>query len=145
MAPIHTAVATLSLNVSKSSSALTITSDKLQNCNILNRISPQGFVPTTKSLFLLAGILSLAEYLLKIPRSPDLLLMSDIHSSKNSSALGFSLYAEEMFAMYRLGGKLPLEKSLENLISISPRSEMHIKLLRLTPPTTTISAISQVI
>jgi len=138
MTPSHVAVSTLSSKLSKSSSSLTTTSLRLQNCISLSIISPQGFVPCINGAYLLGGALLCAASRLNIPLSPVPDRAKEPHSFKKSAAEGFSRYTALLFAIARLMGN---GQSLAWRISLSWRSDKEICELRLTPPTTTISAI----
>ena len=94
---------TFSLSVSTVSLSRTTTSDKLQNWYGRKIISLQGLHPKSWSVsrlpFLAACLI--ADCLLKIPRSPDLLSYRDNHSRMNVPISGLVLYATELLANAR--------------------------------------------
>src|SRR3989344_7528305 len=146
------------MRVSYVSSARAIISERLQNCLDCKIISPHGFVPigpcttpssSIKPLFLkyLArrfGSVFWRETLLKIPRSPEPLLIRAIHSSISSVLEGFVSYTAELLATERCGSVRKNCPFLASRNSASSRSERLIIAVLLTPPATTHYPILQI-
>ena len=139
---------TFSFKVSIVSSALTTTSDKLQNSLERKIISEQGLVPNSiPSVCLLpfSEATLTAASRLKIPLSPDLESYNDLHSFKNIPISGVSVYIAELFASALCGSVSHHLPVFAALILSSDKLEREINAERLTPPTTTTSAILQII
>src|ERR1035437_7832822 len=101
--PIFVARDTLLLRSSSVSSSSTMTSDRLQNPILRNRISAQGLVPLIREASLRSGTCSLAPARLNIPRSPDPDATSAAHSVSNWPLAGLLLYTAELFERARWG------------------------------------------